>query len=164
MTTNSAFTERGHDAGLFVLRIVTGSIFIAHGAQKLFSFGVPGVTNNFSQIGAPYPEITAPLVSALEFVGGIALVFGMLTRLVAFLLTIDMLAAIALVHLPNGFFLPNGYEYALMLAGASIGLVFAGAGAYSVDGAFSHRRRVEHVPTPTYAAPPAYTTRPPRPA
>ena len=155
MATTSAFTERGHDAGLLVLRMVTGSIFIAHGAQKLFAFGVPGVQNNFSQIGAPYPEVTAPLVSGLEFVGGIALVFGLLTRLVAFLLTINMLAAIALVHLPNGFFLPNGYEFALMLAGASIGLVFAGAGAYSVDAAFSNRRRVVRVsPPPTYAARP----------
>ena len=134
---------------------MAGSIFIAHGAQKLFAFGVPGVTNNFSQIGAPYPEVTAPLVSGLEFVGGIALVLGLLTRLVAFVLTIDMLVAIALVHLPNGFFLPNGYEFALMLAGASIGLVFAGAGAYSVDAAFSNRRRVVHVsPPPTYAARP----------
>ena len=52
--------------GLFVLRVVVGIVFVMHGAQKVFQQTVPGVTQFFTQIGAPLPSVTAPLVSYLE--------------------------------------------------------------------------------------------------
>ena len=119
--------------GLTILRVIIGIVFIAHGAQKLFVFGIHGVVGGFSQMGVPLPSITAPLVAIVEFVGGIALVLGLFTRIAALLLAIDMLGAIVLVHFKGGFFLPAGYEFALTLLAANIALAVSGPGDYAVD-------------------------------
>jgi putative oxidoreductase len=125
---------------LAIVRVVVGIVFIAHGAQKIFTFGFAGVTDAFAQMGIPLPGITGPLVALVEFFGGIALVIGLLTRLAALGLAINMLSAILLVHLPAGFFLPNGYEFALTLFATSIALMIAGPGEYSVDAGIGRRR------------------------
>lgn len=135
-------TSRQADLALLVLRLVAGAIFIAHGAQKLFVYGIGGVTQSFVGMGVPLPGIAAPLVAGLEFFGGIALVIGLLTRLAALGLAVDMLAALVLVHARNGFFLPNGVEFVLLLLGASVALAIAGAGGTSIDGAIARRRFV----------------------
>jgi putative oxidoreductase len=125
---------------LLILRIVVGIVFIAHGGQKLFVFGLEGVQGGFTQMGVPLPAITAPLVAILEFAGGMALLVGALTRLVALGLAIDMLGALFLVHLKAGFFLPNGYEFVLVLFAAAAAFFIAGAGAYSVDSVLARRK------------------------
>ncbi|HEX2090814.1 MAG TPA: DoxX family protein [Longimicrobiaceae bacterium] len=132
--------NRNLDLGLAILRIVAGVVFLAHGAQKLFVFGLAGVTGGFQGMGVPMPSVTAPLVSAVEFLGGIALILGLLTRLAAVGLAINMLGAILLVHLAAGFFLPNGYEFALTLCAASVALALTGPGAFSLDAAIGRRR------------------------
>jgi putative oxidoreductase len=129
------------DLGLLILRLVIGGVFIAHGAQKIFQVGLGNVGGMFGQMGVPMPGVAGPLVALVELLGGLALVFGLLTRLASLGLAIDMLGAILLVHLKNGFFMQNsGYEYALTLLGASLALMFTGAGAYSLDAMIAGRR------------------------
>jgi len=138
MTGIAVVPARQMALGLTILRIVIGIVFIVHGAQKLFVFGIGGVTAGFAQMHIPLPMIAAPVVAIVEFVGGIALVAGFFTRIAAILLAIDMLGAIVFVHGRNGFFLPMGFEFAFSLLGACVALAVAGAGEYSVD----NRRRL----------------------
>jgi putative oxidoreductase len=126
-------TTRHHGLGIALLRIITGSVFAAHGYQKVFVYGMAGVQGAFTKMGAPMPTVTGPLIACLEFFGGIALIIGFLTRLVALGLVLDMLGAILIVHVANGFFLPKGYEFVLLLLAASLALMFGGPGSLSID-------------------------------
>lgn len=137
---NATNFSRRVDTGLLILRIVIGIVFLMHGGQKLFVYGFAGVTGAFGQMGVPMPAITGPLTAIVEFLAGGALVIGLLTRLAALGLAINMLGAIFLVHLKNGFFMPQGYEFALTLLGASVAIAIAGAGYYSLDRAIAERR------------------------
>jgi putative oxidoreductase len=139
-------TPRQLDAGLMMLRLVAGTIFAAHGAQKLFVFGLDGVAGGFAQMGVPLPGVMGPLVGFVELFGGLALIAGLLTRLAGFGLTAVMLGAMFMVHLPAGFFLPNGYEFVLMLAASATTLVITGAGGYSVDALLARKQQPIQVP------------------
>lgn len=135
-----AFTTRRIDAALTLLRVIAGTVFIAHGAQKLFVFGIAGVSGAFGQMGVPFPGIIGPSIALLEFFGGIALVIGVLTRLASLGLAANMVGAILLVHLKAGFFNPAGIEFPLALLGTSLALVLAGAGEFSLDAVIGKRR------------------------
>ena len=140
MTTATTTTTRRTDVALTLIRLVLGVVFIAHGGQKLFVYGLDGVTGAFAQMGAPMPGVTGPLVAFGEFFGGLALVLGLLTRVAATGLAIIMLGAIVLAHLSAGFFAPDGFEFPLTLMVGTIALAITGAGAWSADGMIAARR------------------------
>lgn len=139
MTSIPAVTDKRLDAALLVLRLAIGAIFIAHGSQKVFGFGIAGVTAAFTHMGVPFAALVAPLVSVLELVGGIALVLGLATRIAGLLLAIDMFCAILIVHGKNGFFLPRGFEFVMGNMAMALALAIVGAGAYSLDAVMARR-------------------------
>ena len=119
--------------GVAVLRGVVGLVFVAHGLQKAFITGLAAVAGSMNQFGLPWPMAAAFVATAFEVVGGLALIGGFLTRWAAIPLGIEMLVAAALVHRPAGFFLPNGYEFALTLLAACAALTLLGSGACALD-------------------------------
>ena len=129
-------TSKGYDA--LAIRVTAGSIFAAHGAQKLFGwfggYGLSGTAGWMESIGLSPGVLMAGMAGSAEFFGGLALIVGLAVRPAAFALAITMLVAIFSVHWQHGFFLSNnGYEFGLALLGASVALVFRGAGSLSLD-------------------------------
>jgi putative oxidoreductase len=134
--------------GLLILRLVIGLTLAAHGAQKLFgSFGGPGMTGWTGAMVRMRIRPATPWawMSALaEFLGGIGLALGLLFPLPSAAIAGSMLVAVALVHLPKGFFVSKGgYEFNLAIIAAVAALALTGPGAYSLDAAL----RI-HLPEP----------------
>lgn len=120
--------------GVTILRIVTGLTFLAHGLQKLTVFGLAGTAGFLASVGIPSAASLAPLLIALEIVGGLALILGLFTRYVGVALALNMLVALLTVHLANGFFVDTGgFELVLLLGAASLALSLLGSGALSLD-------------------------------
>jgi putative oxidoreductase len=130
------FLDRLQPLGLLVLRLVLGAVMITHGYHKVF-----GGIGHFEQMlhGLGIPAWMAYLVAAAEFGGGILVVLGLLTRLAAFAILIDMLVAIVKVHWHNGLMGPMGYEFPLTLAAIAFALIFSGAGSIAIDAVWGGR-------------------------
>jgi putative oxidoreductase len=125
---------------LTILRVIVGFLFAAHGWQKFSEFTIAGTQASFAQMGVPAANAAAPIIATLELVGGIALILGVLARVFAALLALDMLGALFLVHASAGVFAAKGgYELVLLLAGAALAVALAGAGRISVDRALFGR-------------------------
>ncbi len=115
------------------IRIVAGTAFMLHGYPKLMD--VAGTQGFFGNIGLP-PDM-ALLIGLLEFVGGIALILGILTRIASILLIGDMIGAIMLVKLPKGFI--GGFELDLLLLTCAATLLIGGPGVASIEWAVIKR-------------------------
>jgi putative oxidoreductase len=126
-----------------ILRLALGIVFFAHGAQKMLGwFGGAGFsgTMGFFENQMHIPPVFAFLAIAAEFFGGIGLILGFLGRIAAFGIAVDMLVAVAMVHLPNGFFMNwagnqkgEGFEYHLLVLAICAAILLLGSGAWSVD-------------------------------
>jgi putative oxidoreductase len=113
---------------LSVLRIITGFLLIAHGAQKLFGFLAPP--------GAPSPPLVSLVGFAgiLEFFGGLLFLVGLFTRPVAFILSGLMAVAYFMAHAPGGFWpIQNKGELAVLYCFVFLFFSVAGGGEWSVD-------------------------------
>jgi len=135
-----------NDVSLTLLRLVLGVVFFAHGAQKMLGwfggYGFHGTMGFIQHMGFPAP--VAFLVICTEFFGGLGLIVGLLTRIAALGIGVDMIGAVLIVHLPNGFFMNwagnqkgEGFEYHLLAIAIAATLLLRGAGKFSADGALS---------------------------
>ena len=114
---------------LGVLRIIVGLLFLAEGTMKWFGYPPPP---------APMPAITMPsllgIAGLLEMFGGLAILLGLLTRPVAFILSGEMAVAYFHAHFPHGFFpMTNNGMPAVLFCFMFLYLAFAGSGAWALD-------------------------------
>lgn len=128
---------------LLLIRLALGAVFFAHGAQKVFGwfggYGLKGTVGYFQSLGIP-PALGV-IGCFTELLGGVAVFIGLLTRLAALGLAVQMLVAIAMVHWPHGFFMNHGLqpgkghgiEFVFALLAMALALLVGGAGAVSVD-------------------------------
>ena len=128
-----------------MLRLCVGSVFLVHGAQKLFGLmngpGLTGTAKMLAGFGLPYSAPLAILLGVIEFGGGVLLVLGSLTLWVSLALLIDLALTAWKVHYPHGFALTGGLgpghgqggELHLVLIGALVCLLLGGPGAWSLD-------------------------------
>ena len=129
------------DAALLVARLVLGVVLIAHGWQKVATFGLGGTAEAFAGMGIPLAPVAAAFAAVVELVGGVLLLAGAATAVVGVLVLVDMLGAALLVHIGGGVFVTDGGWELVGVIGA-LALVFAavGAGRFSVDHALAARR------------------------
>jgi putative oxidoreductase len=147
------------DPMLALLRLALGVVFIAHGAQKMLGwFGGAGYNGTMTfftqQLGIP--QFFAVLAILAEFLGGIGLILGFLTRIAALGIAIEMMVAVVLVHASNGFFMNwygnhqgEGFEFHILAISMALFVLVHGAGAMSIDRAIAlaerhHMRRMPH--------------------
>jgi putative oxidoreductase len=136
-----------NDFTLTIVRLVLGVVFFAHGAQKMLGwfggYGFHGTMGFFTQQMA-IPAPLAFLAICAEFFGGLGLLVGLLGRIAALGIIVNMLVAIATVHHVNGFFMNwsgqqkgEGFEYHLLAIALAIVVVIKGSGAISIDRAIA---------------------------
>jgi putative oxidoreductase len=113
--------------GPLPIRIIAGITFIAHGLPKFEN--IAETQGFFGSIGLP-PELALP-IGLLEIIGGIFLLVGVVTRIAAALLIIEMIGATLLVKISKGFV--EGYELELLLIAIGISLLLTGPGRISIE-------------------------------
>ncbi|WP_373232347.1 DoxX family protein [Cohnella sp.] len=125
--------------GLLLLRLALGLTFFIHGIMK-FQGGITNTSGWFQSIGLP--GFAVYVVAILELAGGVALVLGLGTRIIAALFSIVMLVAIVKVKLGVGFV--GGSELEIALFSMSICLAFAGKTGYSLDSVLFRNKNMEN--------------------
>lgn len=133
---------------VILIRLVVGMVFLSEGIQK-FLFPADVGVGRFTKIGIPSPEVVAPFVGVVEIVCGALIILGLLTRLAAIPLIIDMLVAISTTKIPMLF--KSGFwamaheartDWAMLLG--SIFLLIVGAGMWSLDARMGSKNSTRH--------------------
>jgi putative oxidoreductase len=138
-----------NDIATMVIRVALGAVFFPHGMQKLFGwFGGYGFTGSmgFFTSNLHIPALFAFLAVMAEGLGSLGLITGLLTRVAAFGVGVNMVVAVYMLHWQNGFFMNwfgnqkgEGFEFHLLVIGMAIALMIKGGGALSVDRALSDK-------------------------
>ena len=156
MTLRRNIIATSAPGSVILIRLVVGGVFLSEGIQK-FLYPAENGVGRFTKIGIPAPEVMAPFIGVVEIVCGALILIGLLTRLAAIPLIIDMLVAILSTKIPillgHGFWgfslhpLPYyGFwgmaheartDFAMLLG--SIFLLIVGAGAWSLDARIGRR-------------------------
>jgi putative oxidoreductase len=131
------------DVALLALRLLLGIVFFPHGMQKLFGwFGGPGFSGMLGMFTDKMgiPAVFAFLAIMAEGLGSLGLITGLLTRVAAFGITVNMAVAVYMLHWQNGFFMNwfgnqkgEGYEFHLLVIAIAVALIIKGGGKWSVD-------------------------------
>jgi len=133
-----------------VLRVILGIVFYYHGMQKLTTmyggYGFTGTMGFFTgKLGIP--AVFAFLAIMAEGIGWAGLISGLLTRVAAFGITVNMIVAVYMLHWQNGIFMNwfgnqkgEGFEYHLLAIAIGIALIIKGGGALSVDRVLSTKK------------------------
>ena len=131
------------EVSTLIMRVMLGIVFFPHGAQKLLGwFGGSGFSETMSAFTDKMgiPAVLAFLAIMAESVGAVALIAGFLTRIAALGIGTNMVVAIIMVHLPNGFFMNwfgnqkgEGFEYHLLAVTLALALIIKGGGKWSID-------------------------------
>ncbi|HXK61386.1 MAG TPA: DoxX family protein [Acidobacteriota bacterium] len=145
-------------AAVILIRLMVGAVFLSEGLQK-FLFADQVGAGRFAKIGIPFPEVMAPFVGVVEIICGLLLIVGLVTRLAAVPLIINMIVAVISTKIPIllgygfwGFSLRQtaygGFwgmaheartDFCMLLG--SLFLLITGAGRWSLDARLSARRR-----------------------
>jgi len=136
--------------GMLLLRLPIGAVMFTAGWLKLTEFGVPMFAKELATRHVPLPEFAAWMVTILEIGGGALIVIGLFSRVLALLLTIDMVVAIVLVTIHMGFMNANGkpgMELNLLLIGGLLAIALAGPGPISLDHVLGRGRSSEAAPS-----------------
>jgi len=135
-----------NDWTLTLLRLAAGIMILAHGLQKTLGwFGGPGFSAQMAGFEAGgIPAVFAFLAIMAEFLGGIGLILGALTRIAAFGLAVNMVVAVYMFNWANGFFMNwsgrqkgEGFEFHMLAIAMAIVMMARGGGAASVDRALA---------------------------
>jgi putative oxidoreductase len=124
------YLDRLQPLALLVLRVVLGVIMIGHGYGKVFG-GLSHFVQFISSLGLP--AWLAYVSAVTEFLGGILVIAGLLTRFVSFAILIDLVVVIWKVHWKHGLLGNGGYEFPMALAAIAFALIFFGGGAIAFD-------------------------------
>ncbi len=133
-----------------ILRVILGIVFYFHGMQKLTTmyggYGFTGTLGFFTgKLGIPV--VFAVLAILAEGLGWAGLISGLLTRVAAFGITVNMIVAVYMIHWQNGIFMNwfgnqkgEGFEYHLLVIAIGLALMIRGGGALSIDRALSDKK------------------------
>lgn len=127
----------------FINRLTVGIILFPHGAQKMLGiyggYGFSGTMSYFTDV-LHLPWIVGFLVIFIEFIGAIALILGIASRIWAASIIVLMIGIILTSHLDNGFFMNwfgnqkgEGFEFHLLVIGLCTSLLVSGSGLLSID-------------------------------
>jgi putative oxidoreductase len=142
-----------NDTATMILRVLLGVVFFPHGMQKLLGwFGGPGFSGMMDMFTTKMgvPAVFAFLAIMAEGLGSLGLLTGLLTRVAAFGITVNMVVAVYMIHWHNGFFMNwfgamtsegkpagEGFEYHILVVAIGFALMIRGGGKWSVDRAIA---------------------------
>lgn len=143
VTGTDTFSRTASDIVILIARVALGVTLLAHGWQKFFTNTIDGTSTFFESMDVPAATAAAIFAATVELVGGILLIVGLFTPVVAVLVVIDMIGAWWFVHSDAGtiFVDAGGYELVLVLAAGAALVGAVAGGRYSLDHLILARRK-----------------------